>query len=199
MENKVAIITGGSRGLGRNTATNLARRGVDVIFTYHAKQQDAETVVRDIEGMGRKTAAFQLNTGDTRAFDGFAADVQKTLEKWGKQRFDFLVNMAGSGLDGVNFMDTTEAQFDGVVNVQFKGVYFLTQKLLALMNDGGRIVNISSGLARVAIPGSSANAAAKGAIEVFTRYLAKELGPRQITANVVAPGPTQTDFSGGLV
>jgi NAD(P)-dependent dehydrogenase (short-subunit alcohol dehydrogenase family) len=199
MTQKTAIITGGSRGLGRNTSINLAQRGVDVIFTYHAKQHDAEAVVREIEGMGRKAAAFQLNTGDTRAFDGFASDVRKTLQKWGKQRFDFLVNNAGSGLDGVNFMDTTEAQFDGVVNVQFKGVYFLTQKLLPLMNDGGRIVNISSGLARVAIPGSSAYAAVKGAIEVFTRYLAKELGPRQITANVVAPGPTQTDFSGGLV
>jgi NAD(P)-dependent dehydrogenase (short-subunit alcohol dehydrogenase family) len=199
MDERVAIITGGSRGLGRNTAISLARRGVDVIFTYHARQQDAEAVVREIEGLGRKAAALQLNTGDTRAFDTFASDVRKTLQKWGKQRFDFLVNNAGTGLDGVNFVDTTEAQFDSIVDVQFKGVYFLTQKLLPLMNDGGRIVNISSGLARVAIPGSSAYAAAKGAIEVFTRYLAKELGARQITANVVAPGPTQTDFSGGLV
>jgi NAD(P)-dependent dehydrogenase (short-subunit alcohol dehydrogenase family) len=131
--------------------------------------------------------------------DRFGPDVRKTLETWGKRRFDFLVSNAGSGLDGVNFMDTTESQFDSVVNIGFKGVYFLTQKLLPLMNDGGRIVNISSGLARVAIPGSSAYAAVKGAIEVFTRYLAKELGPRKITANVVAPGPVQTDFSGGLV
>jgi NAD(P)-dependent dehydrogenase (short-subunit alcohol dehydrogenase family) len=199
MKERVAIITGGSRGLGRNTSINLARRGVDVIFTYYAKRQEAEDLVREIEGMGRKAATFQLNTGDTRAFDRFASDVRTTLQKWGKQRYDFLVNNAGMGLDGVNFVDTTEAQFDSVVNVQFKGVYFLTQKLLPLMNDGGRIVNISSGLARVAIPGSSAYAAVKGAIEVFTRYLAKELGPRQITANVVAPGPTQTDFSGGLV
>jgi NAD(P)-dependent dehydrogenase (short-subunit alcohol dehydrogenase family) len=199
MEGRVAIITGGSRGLGRNSSINLARRGVDVIFTYHAKRQEAEDLVREMEGMGRKAATFQLNTGDTRAFDRFASDVRTTLQNWGKQRFDFLVNNAGMGLDGVNFVDTTEAQFDSVVNVQFKGVYFLTQKLLPLMNDGGRIVNISSGLARVAIPGSSAYAAVKGAIEVFTRYLAKELGPRQITANVVAPGPTQTDFSGGLV
>jgi NAD(P)-dependent dehydrogenase (short-subunit alcohol dehydrogenase family) len=199
MEGRVAIITGGSRGLGRNSSINLARRGVDVIFTYHAKRQEAEDLVREMEGMGRKAATFQLNTGDTSAFDRFASDVRTTLQKWGKQRFDFLVNNAGMGLDGVNFVDTTEAQFDSVVNVQFKGVYFLTQKLLPLMNDGGRIVNISSGLARVAIPGSSAYASVKGAIEVFTRYLAKELGPRQITANVVAPGPTQTDFSGGLV
>ena len=199
MEGRVSIITGGSRGLGRNTAISLARRGVDVIFTYRAKQQDADDVVREIQGLGRKAEALQLNTGDIRAFDSFVSDIRKTLNKWGNQRFDFLVNNAGMGLDGVNFADTTEAQFDSVVNVQFKGVYFLTQKLLPLMNDGGRIVNISSGLARVAIPGSSAYASVKGAIEVFTRYLAKELGPRQITANVVAPGPTQTDFSGGLV
>jgi NAD(P)-dependent dehydrogenase (short-subunit alcohol dehydrogenase family) len=199
MEERVAIITGGSRGLGRNSSIDLARRGVDVIFTYNAKRQEAEDLVREMEGMGRKAATFQLNTGDTRAFDRFASDVRTILEKWGKQRFDFLVNNAGMGLDGVSFVDTTEAQFDSVVDVHFKGVYFLTQKLLPLMNDGGRIVNISSGLARVAIPGSSAYAAVKGAIEVLTRYLAKELGPRQITANVVAPGATQTDFSGGLV
>jgi NAD(P)-dependent dehydrogenase (short-subunit alcohol dehydrogenase family) len=197
-ENKVAIITGGSRGLGRNTAVNLARRGVDVIVTYHAKQQDAESVVREIEAMGRKAAAFQLNTGDTRAFDGFASDVRKTLQQWGRERFDFLVNNAGHSLH-VPFVEMTEPQFDEMVNVGFKGVYFLTQKLLPLMNDGGRIVNISSGLARVAMGNSSAYGAVKGAIEVLTRYLAKELGPRQITANVVAPGPIQTDFSGGMV
>src|ERR1700694_748666 len=129
--NKVAIITGGSRGLGRNTAISLARRGVDVIFTYHAKKEDAETVVREIEAIGRKATAFQLNTGDTRAFDSFTSEVQKTLEKWGQQRFDFLVNNAGHSLQ-VNFVDMTEAQLDEMVNVQFKGVYFLTQKLLPL-------------------------------------------------------------------
>jgi len=196
--NKTAIVTGGSRGLGRNTAVSLARRGVDVIFTYHAKKDDAETVVGEIEAMGRKAAAFQLNTGDTGLFEGFASDVRKTLQKWGRERFDFMVNNAGHSLH-VNFIDMTEAQFDEMVNVQFKGVYFLTQKLLPLMNDGGRIVNISSGLARVAMAGSSAYGAVKGAIEVLTRYLAKELGPRKITANVVAPGPIQTDFSGGMV
>jgi len=155
-------------------------------------------VVREIEAIGRKAAAFQLNTGDTRAFEGFAPDVGKTLHTWVREKFDFLVNNAGHSLH-VNFVDMTEAQFDEMVNIQFKGVYFLTQKLLPLMNDGGRIVNISSGLARIAMGGSSAYGAVKGAIEVFTRYLAKELGPRRITANVVAPGPIQTDFSGGMV
>lgn len=198
MENTVAIITGGSRGLGRNTAVSLARRGVDVIFTYHAKQQEAEAVVREIEAMGRKAAAFQLDTGDTRAFDGFASDVRKTLQQWGRERFDFLVNNAGHSLH-VPFVDVTEAQFDEMVAVGFKGVYFLTQKLLPFMNDGGRIVNMSSGLARVPMGNSSAYGSVKGAIEVLTRYLAKELALRKITANAVAPGPIQTDFSGGMV
>jgi NAD(P)-dependent dehydrogenase (short-subunit alcohol dehydrogenase family) len=146
--------------------------------------------------MGGKAAAFRLDTGDLRAFDAFVADVRKTLENWGRERFDYLVNNAGNS-QHIDFDRVTEADFDAVVNVHFKGVYFLTQKLLPLMNDGGRIVNISSGLTRVSVPGSSAYAAAKGAIEVLTRYLAKELGPRRITANVVAPGPVQTDFSGG--
>ena len=195
---KVAIITGGSRGLGRNTAINLARRGVDVIFTYRANRAEAESLIREVEGLGRKAAAFQLEAGNIRAFDGFVAEVRKTLQSWGRDRFDYLVNNAGGGLHA-NFDQTTEAQFDEIVNVHFKGVYFLTQKLLPLMKDGGRIVNISSGLARFSLPGSSAYAAAKGAVEVLTRYMAKELGPRQITANVIAPGAIQTDFSGGMV
>ena len=195
---RTAIVTGGSRGMGRNTAVNLARRGVDVIFTYHSNQTEAETLIREIEAIGRKAAGFRLDTGDLRSFDGFVADVRKTLESWGRERFDYLVNNAGNSLH-VGFEETTEAQFDEVVNVHFKGVYFLTQKLLPLMNDGGRIVNISSGLTRVAFPGSSAYAAAKGAVEVLTRYLAKELGPRRITVNTVAPGAIATDFSGGMV
>jgi NAD(P)-dependent dehydrogenase (short-subunit alcohol dehydrogenase family) len=195
---KTAVITGASRGIGRNTAINLARRGVDVIFTYHSNKQEAESLVREIEGMGRKAAASRLDTGTLRAFDGFVEDVRKTLKSWGRDSFDYLVNNAGNS-QHINFEKVTEADFDSVVNVHFKGVFFLTQKLLPLMNDGGRIVNISSGLTRVSVPGSSAYAAAKGAVEVLTRYLAKELGPRRITANVVAPGPIQTDFSGGLV
>jgi NAD(P)-dependent dehydrogenase (short-subunit alcohol dehydrogenase family) len=195
---KVAVITGGSRGLGRNTAVNLARRGVDLIFTYRSNQAQAEDLIREIEGIGRKAAAFRLDTGDIRSFDGFAAEVRKTLQLWGRDRFDYLVNNAGHSLHKP-FEQTTEAEFDGIVNVHFKGVYFLTQKLLPLLNDGGRIVNLSSGLARFALPGTSVYGAAKGAIEVLTRYLAKELGPRRITVNVVAPGAIATDFSDGRV
>ena len=198
MTNKVAIITGGSRGLGRNTALNLFGRGVDVIFTYRANKEEADSLIREAEAKGRKAAGFQLDTGDIRAFDGFVGEVHKTLQRWGKDRFDFLVNNAGNSLHA-DFTATTEEQFDGIFNVHVKGVYFLTQKLLPLMNDGGRIVNVSSGLARVSMPGSSAYGAAKGAVEVMTRYMARELGPRHITANVVAPGAIQTDFSGGMV
>jgi len=198
MTDKVAIITGGSRGLGRNTATNLIQRGVDVIFTYRANKEEADGLIREAEAAGRKAAAFQLDTGSVGAFDGFVAEVRNVLQGWGKERFDFLVNNAGNSLHA-DFAKTTEAQFDEIFNVHVKGVYSLTQKLLPLMNDGGRIVNVSSGLARVSLPGSSAYGAAKGAVEVLTRYLAKELGPRRITANVVAPGAIQTDFSGGMV
>jgi len=198
MKTRIAIITGGSRGLGRNTAINLARRGVDIIFTYRANQEEANSLIREIEAMGRKAAAFRLDTGETRAFEGFVSEVRKTVQSWGRERFDYLVNNAGNSLHE-NFADTTEEQFDGIVNVHFKGVFFLTQKLLPLISDGGRIVNISSGLARFTVPGISAYAAAKGAVEVLTRYLAKELGSRQITVNTVAPGAIATDFSGGMV
>ncbi len=196
--NKIAIVTGGNRGIGRNTAVNLARRGVDVLFTYRANQEEANSLIREFEAMGRKTAGFRLDTGDTRSFDGFVAEVRKALQGWGCERFDYLVNNAGNS-QHIDFEQVTEADFDAVVNVHFKGVFFLTQKLLPLLNDGGRIVNISSGLTRISLPGSSVYGAAKGAIEVLTRYLAKELGPRRITANVVAPGAIQTDFSGGMV
>src|SRR5215469_15222181 len=198
MTNKIAIITGGSRGLGRNTALNLARRGADVLFTYRANQAEAESLVREVEAAGKRAAGFRLDTGDLRSFDAFVAEVRKTMQSWGRGRFDYLVNNAGNSLHAP-FLETTEAQFDEIFNVHVKGVYFLTQKLLPLLNDGGRIINVSSGLARVSLPGSSAYGAAKGTIEVLTRYLAKELGPRGITANVVAPGAIQTDFSGGMV
>lgn len=198
MTDKIAIITGASRGLGRNTAVHLARRGVDLIFTYRSNLEEAESLVREAEGLGRSAAAFSLDTGDTSAFDVFIGEVRGTLQKWGRDRFDFLVNNAGNSLYAP-FAETTEAQFDAIVKVHFKGVYFLTQKLLPLINDGGRIVNLSSGLARFALPGSSAYGATKGAVEVLTRYLAKELGPRGITVNAVAPGAIQTDFGGGRV
>lgn len=198
MTNKVALITGGSRGLGRNTAVNLAQRGVDLLFTWRAKRGEAEGLIREVEALGRRAAGFQLDTGDIRAFDGFVADIRKTLESWGRYRFDYLVSNAGNSLHAA-FPETTESQFDAIFDVHVKGVYFLTQKVLPLLNDGGRIINISSGLTRFALPGSSAYGAAKGAVEVLTRYLAKELGPRGITANVVAPGAIQTDFSGGMV
>ena len=152
---KTAITTGGSRGMGRNTAINLAKRGVDVIFTYYSKQAEADSLISEIETLERKAAGFRLDTGDLRAFDGFVADVRKTLQSWGRERFDYLVNNAGNS-QHINFDKVTEADFDAVVNVHFKGVYFLTQMLLPLMNDGGRIVNISSGLTRVSVPGSSA-------------------------------------------
>jgi len=198
MTGKTAIITGASRGLGRNTAVHLARRGVDILFTWRANQKEAENLIREVEAMGRKAAAFRLDTGDTSSFDAFVAEVRNTLDRWGRGRFDYLVNNAGNS-QHIDFDKVTEADFDAVVNVHFKGVFFLTQNLLPLINDGGRIVNISSGLARVSLPGSSVYGAAKGAVEVLTRYLAKELGSRGITANVVAPGAIQTDFSGGMV
>lgn len=198
MTKKIAIITGGSRGLGRNTAIHLAQRGVDIIFTYRSNHAEAQSLIHEVEALGQKAAAFRLDTGDIRSFDDFGAEVRNALQAWNRERFDYLVNNAGNSLHA-GFEKTTETQFDEIFNVHVKGVYFLTQKLLPLMNDGGRIVNISSGLARLSLPGSSAYAAAKGAVEVLTRYLAKELGPRRITANVVAPGAIQTDFSGGMV
>jgi NAD(P)-dependent dehydrogenase (short-subunit alcohol dehydrogenase family) len=194
----VAIVTGGSRGLGRSTVLSLARRGVHSIFTYQSNRAEAEKVASLVHEAGAKAVALQLDAGNVSAFDDFVAAVRKTLQSWGRERFDYLVNNAGNS-QHINFEKMTEMDFDAVVNVHFKGVYFLTQKLLPLMNDGGRIANLSSGLTRVAVPGSSAYAAAKGAVEILTRYLAKELAPRRITANVVAPGPIQTDFSGGMV
>jgi NAD(P)-dependent dehydrogenase (short-subunit alcohol dehydrogenase family) len=196
---KIALITGASRGLGRNTALSLARRGVDVIVTYHSNRTEAASVIAAIEELGRKAVALRLDSGQVSSFDGFVRDVGAALrDTWGRDRFDFLVNNAGTSYHAP-FAETKEADFDQLVNVHFKGVFFLTQKLLPLIRDAGRIVNISSGLARVALPGSSAYGAMKGAVEVLTRYLAKELGPRGIRVNTVAPGAIETDFSGGVV
>ncbi|MFD0985855.1 SDR family NAD(P)-dependent oxidoreductase [Methyloligella solikamskensis] len=195
---KIAIVTGGSRGLGRNTAINLAERGVDLILTYHENKNEADKVVAEIERLGRKAAAFQLDMGDTSAFDGFVAHVKETLSAWGRERFDYLVNNAGIGLHA-SFAETSEEDFDLLYRIHLKGPYFLTQTLLPLLADGGRIVNLSSGLARFSLPGMSAYASMKGAVEVLTRYLAKELGDRGIAVNTVAPGAIETDFSGGVV
>ncbi|CAN7212079.1 SDR family oxidoreductase [Rhizobium rhizogenes] len=196
---KIAIITGGSRGLGRNTAVHLAHRGVDVILTYNSNKAEADSAVVEIEALGQKAMALQLNAGDIVSFDAFVSKVGQALrQSWGREHFDFLVNNAGTAYHA-SFMETTEGEFDKLYNVHFKGVYFLTQKLLPLIADGGRIVNISSGLARFSNPGSSAYAAMKGAVEVLSRYLAKELGVRGIAVNTVAPGAIATDFSGGMV
>ena len=198
-KSKIALVTGGSRGLGKNMVLSLAKKGIDVILTYNSKKDEAMAVVAEIERSGRKAAALQLNVGEIKSFDAFYGQVGTVLkDKFGAARFDFLVNNAGTGLHA-SFAETTEAAFDELVNIHFKGVYFLTQKALPLINDGGRIINISSGLARFSIPGTSAYGAMKGAVETLTRYMAKELGSRGIAANVVAPGAIETDFSGGLV
>ncbi|MEG4516128.1 MULTISPECIES: SDR family oxidoreductase [unclassified Microcoleus] len=198
-QTKIALVTGASRGLGKNTALTLARKGVDVIVTYHNSDEDAKNVVSAIADIGAQAVALQLDTSNTKTFDGFVEQVKESLQdKWQTEHFDFLVNNAGIGVHA-SFADTTEDDFDRLMNIHVKGVFFLTQKLLPLINDGGRIVNISSGLARFALPGYAAYASMKGAIEVLTRYMAKELGHRQIAVNVVAPGAIETDFNGGAV
>jgi NAD(P)-dependent dehydrogenase (short-subunit alcohol dehydrogenase family) len=196
---KIAIVTGSSRGLGKSTALNLAKKGVDVVVTYHRNAEEATQVVAEIESLGSKAIALQLDTSDTKTFDNFVVQVKQSLQtKWQTNRFDFLVNNAGTGLYA-SFSETTEEEFDRLMNIHVKGVFFLTQKLLPLINDGGRIVNLSSGLARFTLPGYAAYATMKGAIEVLTRYLATELGSRQITVNTIAPGAIETDFGGGAV
>ena len=194
----ISIVTGGSRGLGRNTAISIARHGGDVIFTYRSGADDAKAVVSEIEKLGRKAVALRLDVGDISTFPEFVGRVRTTLASWGRANFDHLINNAGHG-EMADFAATTEAQFDLLFNVHVKGVFFLTQALLPLLADGGRIVNFSSGLTRVSYPGFSAYSAAKGAIEILTLYLAKELGSRGITANAIAPGAIATDFLGGAV
>ncbi|WP_153800917.1 SDR family oxidoreductase [Foetidibacter luteolus] len=198
-KNKIALVTGGSRGLGKNMALNIAKKGIDVIITYHSNEVEAKKVVAEIEAGGQKAAALQLNAGNTKSFPEFFEKLVTVLnDKFNASHFDFLVNNAGTGLHA-SIAETTEEQFDELVNVHFKGVYFLTQGSLGLVNNGGRIINISSGLARFSLAGASAYASMKGAVETFTRYLARELGPRGIAANVVAPGAIETDFNGGGV
>jgi len=196
---KIALVTGGSRGLGRNTALSLARKGVDLIITYHSNRAEAASCVSEIEALGRKAVALRADTSDVSSFDGLVSEIGAALRAtWGRDTLDFLVNNAGTAVHAP-FSATTEADFDQMVNIHLKGVFFLTQKLLPRIADGGRIVNLSSGLARFATPGYAAYAIMKGAVEVLTRYLAKELGPRGITVNTVAPGAIETDFGGGAV
>lgn len=199
MTRKIALVTGGSRGLGRNAALKLAARGVDVILTYRSQQAEAAAVVAEIESLGARAVALPLDVADAARFAGFAAEVKASLQAvWQRASFDYLLNNAGAGLHA-SIADTTEAQFDQMVNIHLKGVFFLTQALLPLIADGGRILNVSSGLTRFALPGYAAYATMKGAIEVLTKYLAKELGSRGIAANVLAPGAIETDFGGGAV
>lgn len=199
MTNKIAIITGGSRGLGKNAALKLASQGVDVIITYRRQQEEADAVVAQAKALGVQAAALQLDVAESKSFNDFAASIRDLLaNQWQRKNFDFLVNNAGIGIN-VPFTETSEEQFDTLMNIHFKGTFFLTQKLLPLIADGGRIINISTGLTRFSFPGYSAYASMKGAIEVMSKYLAKELGVRGITVNVVAPGAIETDFGGGRV
>jgi len=197
LKNKIALITGGSRGLGKEMAFRLAEKGHHVVITYVSKKDAAEKVVSEIEAMGKQAAALKYDANKIESIAYFIEEFKQTIQsKWNSEKFDFLINNAGNGAT-IPFDKATEEEFDLFVNIHYKSVYFLTQKLLPIMNDNGRIINISSGTTHSAVPGYSLYAPMKGAIEVFTRYIAKELGPRGITVNVVAPGPVETDFNNG--
>jgi len=199
MSERIALVTGGSRGLGKNAVLKLAAEGTGIILTYNSSEREAQNVVREIEQKGVKAVALQLNVGETSTFGDFAKKVQESLKTvWQRDTFDYLLNNAGTGLYAP-YTETTEAQFDDAMNIHFKGPFFLTQTLLPLIKDGGRILNVSSGLARFTQPGSGTYAAMKGAMEVLTRYQAKELGARGIAVNIIAPGAIETDFGGGRV
>ncbi|QGW76364.1 SDR family oxidoreductase [Pseudomonas alkylphenolica] len=199
MNRKIALITGASRGLGKNTALHLAAQGIDIIGTYHSKAQEAQALVQTLEQSGVRAAMLALDVSDSGSFDSFAEQLRQTLKSlFGREQLDFLVNNAGIGINAA-FSETSEAQFDQLCNIQLKGPFFLTQRLLPLIADQGRIVNISTGLTRFALPGYAAYAAMKGAMEVLTRYQAKELGARGIRVNILAPGAIETDFGGGVV
>ncbi len=196
---KTALITGASRGLGRSTALHLAAAGVDIVGTYVAAKDAAESLVEEVQAAGSKAVILPLDVADSSSFPVFVEQLQRTLgHDFGRDTIDYLINNAGTSLHE-SFATTTEAQFDEVVDVHLKGPFFLTQALLPVIGDGGRIVNVSTGLVRITMPGSAAYAAAKGAVEVLTRYQAQELGSRGIRVNVVAPGAVATDFSGGTV
>lgn len=194
---KIALVTGGSRGLGKNSALKIAQKGLDVIITYKTNKEEAEKVVAEIQALGRKAIAYQLDTKNVNTFDAVVKTVGDHLEEnTGSRNIDFLVNNAGTALYSP-IAEVTEEQLDDIVDIHFKGVFFLTQKFLPFINEGGGIINISSGLARFALPGSSVYGSVKAAVDMLTRYQAKELGPRKIKSNVVAPGAIETDFGGG--
>lgn len=196
-KNKIALVTGGSRGLGENMAINLAKKGLDVVLTYQSNKVEADKTVQEIESLGQKAYALQLDVSQVDNFDTFVNQVKKVIgSHFEADHVDYLINNAGIGINAM-ITDTTEEQFDTLVDIHFKGAFFLTQKLLPIMADGGGIVNISSGLARFSFPGYSVYGALKAAMETLTRYQAKELGARQIRSNVVAPGAIETDFGGG--
>ena len=196
---KIALITGGSRGLGRDMALQLAKKGIDVVITYHSKKTEAEEVVAVVESLGRKAAALQLDVSKSNEFDVFVKNFQNILSTvFGSDKFSALVNNAGVGVHA-DFANTTEEQFDSMMNIHLKAPFFLTQKLLPLMSDGGSIVNISSGLTRFSFTGYEAYATMKGAVETLTKYQAKFLGNRGIRVNVIAPGAIETDFGGGAL
>ncbi len=196
---KIALVTGGSRGLGKNMALALAKQGIDVILTYRSQKAEAESVVAEITALGRKALALELDMANLASLDGFLQRVRENLQRvWGVSTFDFLINNAGVGAT-IPIAAATEQDFDTLLNIHFKGVYFLTQKSLLMMNDGGRVINVSSGTTRFAIPGYSMYASMKSAVETFTRYLAKEIGQRGMAANIVAPGAIETDFNGAAV
>jgi NAD(P)-dependent dehydrogenase (short-subunit alcohol dehydrogenase family) len=198
-KNKIALVTGGSRGLGRDMALQLANKGFDVVITYHSKKKEATDVENEIKALGRKSFSLQLDVALSNTFDTFANNLKSSLKsEFQSEKIDALVNNAGVGAYA-NFTDTTPEQFDSMVSIHVKAPYFLTQKLLPVLNDGSSIVNISSGLARFSFPGYSAYGTMKGAVETLTKYLAKELGDRKIRVNVVAPGAIETDFGGGAV
>jgi NAD(P)-dependent dehydrogenase (short-subunit alcohol dehydrogenase family) len=196
---QIALITGGSRGLGKSMALHLAQSGVDSIITYNTNKASADAVVAEIQAIGRKAVALALDVDVLASFDGFLAGVATSLKStWNTDKFDFLVNNAGIGAT-IPIAQATEENFDNLLNIHFKGVYFLTQKSLPMMNDGGRIINISTGTTRFCVPGYSLYASMKSGVETFTKYLAKEIGARGMTANIVAPGPIETDFNGAAI
>ena len=199
MSTKIALVTGGSRGLGKDMALSIARKGLDVIITYRSKKEEAHEVVKGIEALGQKSIALALDMSDFNSLDSFVSEVRNILQKkWGQSNFDFLVNNAGMGAT-VPFLQVTEELFTDFLNVHFKGIYFLTQRCVPFINEGGRIINISTGTTRFSNPGYSVYASMKGAVEVFTKYLAKELGAKGIGANIVAPGPIETDFNNAAI